>query len=87
MTRTVATRALSADDLDGPLRDVLPDLTRGISTLARLGISTPRQALFNLPFRYDDFSELRPLGGLIADEKQSARVRVTDVKVEKGFGR
>jgi ATP-dependent DNA helicase RecG len=87
VTRTVAARALAADDLDRPLRVVLPELTRGASTLARLGVTTPRQALFNLPFRYDDFSELRPLGGLIADEKQSARVRVTDVKVEKGFGR
>lgn len=87
MTRTVAARALAADDLDRPLRAVLPELARGAGTLARLGIATPRQALFNLPFRYDDFSELRPLGDLIPDEKQSARVRVTDVKVEKGFGR
>jgi ATP-dependent DNA helicase RecG len=66
---------------------VLPDLSRGAGTLARLGIGTPRQALFYLPFRYDDFSELRPLGELLPDEKQSARVRVTDLKVEKGFGR
>ncbi|HEX6209232.1 MAG TPA: ATP-dependent DNA helicase RecG [Methylomirabilota bacterium] len=87
VTRTVAARALAADDLDRPLRTVLPELARGAGTLARLGITTPRQALFNLPFRYDDFSELRPLGDLIPDEKQSARVRVTDVKVEKGFGR
>ena len=29
--------------------------------LARLGITTPREALWYLPFRYDDFSELRPL--------------------------
>jgi ATP-dependent DNA helicase RecG len=87
VTRTVAARALAADDLDRPLRAVLPELGRGAGTLARLGITTPRQALFNLPFRYDDFSELRPLGDLIPDEKQSARVRVTDVKVESGFGR
>jgi ATP-dependent DNA helicase RecG len=87
VTRTVAVRALAADDLDKPLRVVLPELARGAGTLARLGIETPRQALFNLPFRYDDFSELRPLGDLLPDEKQSARVRVTDVKVEKGFGR
>ena len=65
----------------------MPELARGASVLARLGVDTPRQALFYLPFRYDDFSELRPLRSLVADEKQSARARVTDVKLEKGFGR
>ena len=65
----------------------MPELGRGLSALGRLGITTPRQALFYLPFRYDDFSELRPLGALVPDEKQSARARVIDLKVEKGFGR
>ena len=78
---------LAPGDLDLPIRSVLPELARGAAALARLGIATPRQALFYLPFRYDDFSDLRPLGELVADEKQSARVRVTDVKVEPGFGR
>jgi len=78
---------LTAADLDRPLREALPELGRGIAALAKLGIATPRQALFHLPFRYDDFSELRPLGELVADEKQSARARVTGVRVEKGFGR
>ncbi|MGZ6214048.1 MAG: hypothetical protein ACXWMG_03755, partial [Candidatus Limnocylindria bacterium] len=78
---------LSAEDLDRPIRSVLPELARGAAAFGRLGITTPRQALFYLPFRYDDFSDLRPLGELVADEKQSARVRVTDVKVEPGFGR
>ncbi|MEO6058645.1 MAG: ATP-dependent DNA helicase RecG [Candidatus Limnocylindria bacterium] len=78
---------LDAADLDRPIRDVLPELARGIAALARLGIATPRQALFHLPFRYDDFSDLRPLGELLPDEKQSARVRVVEVRVEKGFGR
>jgi ATP-dependent DNA helicase RecG len=79
--------AFVAEDLDRPIRAALPDLARGAPALARLGVATPRQALFYLPFRYDDFSEQRPLADLVADEKQSARVRVTDVKVEKGFGR
>ena len=43
--------------------------------------------MFYLPFRYDDFSELRQLRELVADEKQSARATLTDVKFEKGFGR
>jgi ATP-dependent DNA helicase RecG len=78
---------LAAADLDRPIRAAVPELARGAAALGRLGITTPRQALFYLPFRYDDFSELRPLGELLPDEKQSARVRVVDVKVEKGFGR
>jgi ATP-dependent DNA helicase RecG len=87
VTISTAARPLAAEELDLPLRAVMPELSRGISPLTRLGIETPRQALFHLPFRYDDYSELRPLGDLIPDEKQSARVRVIDVKVEKGFGR
>ena len=80
-------RLVDADDLDRPIRNVLPELGRGTAALARLGIATPRQALWYLPFRYDDFSDLRPLGALVPDEKQSARVRVDAVRVEPGFGR
>ena len=87
MTQSIAPRELAAEDVDRPIRSVMPELARGTAALARLGIVTPRQALFHLPFRYDDFSELRDLAHLQPDEKQSARVRVTDVKVEKGFGR
>ncbi len=78
---------LGADDLDRPIRSVLPALSRGAASLARLGITTPRDALWYLPFRYDDFSNLRALRDLVADEKQSALVRVEAVRVEPGFGR
>jgi ATP-dependent DNA helicase RecG len=78
---------LAPADLDRPIRAVMPDLARSASALRRLGIETPRQALFHLPFRYDDFSELRPLADLVPDEKQSARVRVSHIKVEPGFRR
>ena len=77
----------AAGDLDQQIRAVLAELARGAAALRRLGIATPRQALFYLPFRYDDFSDLRPLGELVADEKQSARVQVVDVTLEPGFGR
>ena len=70
-----------------PIRSALPDLARSAAALARLGITTPREALWYLPFRYDDFSELRPLGDLLPDEKQSARVRVEAIRIEPGFGR
>ena len=79
--------ALQADELDAPIGRVMPELKRGAAALRRLGIESPRQALFHLPFRYDDFSELRSLGDLVEDEKQSAAARVTAVKVEAGFGR
>ena len=87
MSVSTAVRPLAAEDLDRPIKAVLPELARGASALGRLGVATPRDALFYLPFRYDDFSELRPLRDLVPDEKQSARARVTDVKIEKGFGR
>ncbi|MEX0625607.1 MAG: ATP-dependent DNA helicase RecG [Chloroflexota bacterium] len=83
----LAARPLSAEDLDRPIRSVLPELARGVAAFGKLGIGTPRQALFYLPFRYDDFSDLRPLGELVADEKQSARARVVEVTIEPGFGR
>jgi ATP-dependent DNA helicase RecG len=75
------------DPLDLPIRRAVPELARGASTLAKLGLFTPRQALFYLPLRYDDYSDLRPLGELAPDEKQSARVRIASVTVEPGFGR
>ena len=81
------TTALTADELDRPIRTALPELARSAGPLARLGIQTPRQALWYLPFRYDDFSELRRLGELAPGEKQSARVRVEALRVEPDFGR
>jgi len=78
---------LVGSDLDLPIRTAMPALARGTASLARLGITTAREALWYLPFRYDDFSELRPLGELVPDEKQSARATVAAIRVEPGFGR
>ncbi len=78
---------LAPEQLDLPIGRALPGRARSAAPRARLGIATPRQALWYLPFRYDDFSELRTLGELVPDEKQSARVRVDGVKIEPGFGR
>ena len=75
------------EELDQPIRRTMPELARGAAALTRLGITTAREALWYLPFRYDDFSELRPLGELVPDEKQSARVTVSAIRVEPGFGR
>ncbi|MCA1587613.1 MAG: hypothetical protein LC744_02770, partial [Chloroflexi bacterium] len=84
MTTSAVVRSLDPEELDQPLRSALPDLGRASSSLAKLGVHTARQALWYLPFRYDDFSELRPLGELVPDEKQSARVRVDAIRVEPG---
>ena len=82
-----SSRVLDPIDLDRPIRSALPAIARGAAALARLGITTPREALWYLPFRYDDFSDLRTLADLRPDEKQSARVTVQAVRVEPGFGR
>jgi ATP-dependent DNA helicase RecG len=82
-----SSRRLDPADLDRPVRQALPELARGAAALQRLGITTPRQALWYLPFRYDDFSDLRTLSALIPDEKQSARAVVDAVRIEPGFGR
>ena len=82
-----SSRALAREDLDRPIRSALPPLARGTAGLARLGITTPREALWYLPFRYDDFSSLQAIRDLVPDEKQSARVRVDAVRVEPGFGK
>jgi ATP-dependent DNA helicase RecG len=82
-----SSRPLAPDELDRPIRHVVPALARATSALARLGVTTPREALWYLPFRYDDFSDLRTLDALVPDEKQSALVRVDAVRVEPGFGR
>ncbi|HEX7224172.1 MAG TPA: ATP-dependent DNA helicase RecG [Candidatus Limnocylindria bacterium] len=78
---------IAPEALDLPIRAALPALARAAAPLARLGVTTPREALWYLPFRYDDFSDLRPLAELIPDEKQSARVTVEAIRVEPGFGR
>lgn len=77
--------------LDAPIgRSGLP----GASALARrgrrLGIGRVRDLLFHFPRRYDDLREMRKLGELIfvADgEAISARVRVSDLRVEASFRR
>ncbi len=78
---------LAPNALDQPIRVAMPELSRAAATLARLGIETIRDGLWYLPFRYDDFSDLRPLGELVPDEKQSARATVAAVRIEPGFGR
>ena len=56
----------------------------------RLGLGTVRDLLFHLPRRYDDLRELQRLGDLHAvpdGTVVSARVRVTDIRVQQTWRR
>jgi ATP-dependent DNA helicase RecG len=56
----------------------------------RLGVETVRDLLFHLPRRYDDLREMRTLDDLHAAPDGaivSARVRVTNVRVQQSFRR
>jgi ATP-dependent DNA helicase RecG len=56
----------------------------------RLGVETVRDLLFHLPRRYDDLREMRTLDELRSLDDgvvASARVRVTDVRVQQTFRR
>jgi ATP-dependent DNA helicase RecG len=51
--------------------------------LARLGIYTVRDALLFFPFRYDDFSDMRPIAELRPDVNQTVVGTVWDVDVRQ----
>ncbi len=56
----------------------------------RLNVDTVRDLLFHLPRRYDDLREMRQLGDLHAAPDGaivSAKVRVTDIRVQQTFRR
>ncbi len=51
--------------------------------LKRLGVYTVRDALLFFPFRYDDFSEMKPIGELQPDVNQTVVGTVWDVEVRQ----
>ena len=81
---------MGVEALDAPLRGsgvVAPSTAKN---LARLGITTVRQLIFNFPRRYNDFSESRTLSDLRVnppDAPVSATVEIVDLRVEPGFRR
>jgi len=50
--------------------------TDGQKHLERIGIRTIEDLLWHLPQRYEDFSKIRPLRSLVADQKQTAIARL-----------
>src|SRR3972149_6125434 len=55
------------------LRGVGADSAR---LLERLGLRTIGDLLWHLPQRYEDFSKIRPLRSLVADQRQTAIARL-----------
>jgi ATP-dependent DNA helicase RecG len=57
--------------LDSPL-DTLKGVSRTYAgKLRRLGVETVRDLLWLFPFRYNDFSQVRPIVGLVVGEEQT----------------
>ena len=77
--------------LDAPIgRSGLPGASAIARRGRRLGIHRVRDLLFHLPRRYDYLREMRRLGELLLvpdGEAISARVRVSDIRVEASFRR
>ena len=77
-----------AETLATPIADVAtvrPQLAR---QLARLGLHTVRDLLFNFPRDYEDLSDLRSVGELEADVLQTVRGTVEEVDSRStGFGK
>ncbi|HEX9550074.1 MAG TPA: ATP-dependent DNA helicase RecG [Candidatus Limnocylindrales bacterium] len=77
--------------LDWPIgRSGLPGAVAIARRGRRLGIERVRDLLFQLPRRYDDLREMRHLGDLLLvpdGEPISARVRVSELRVEASFRR
>jgi ATP-dependent DNA helicase RecG len=92
-SRSLRPRVAAPVPLDPVARLSLPLGLSGLSAAAvlrrtgrRLGLETVRDLLFHLPRRYDDLRELRRLGDLHAipdGTVVSARVRVTDIRVQQ----
>jgi len=95
--RALRPKPVAAIPADPVARLELPLGMSGLSAAAalrrtgrRLGLETVRDLLFHLPRRYDDLRELRHLGDLHAvpdGTVVSARVRVTDIRVQQTWRR
>ena len=73
---TTATSSRRSSPLAQPVQRLRGVGTDGQEHLARLGIKTIEDLLWHLPQRYEDFSKIRPLRSLVADQKQTAIARL-----------
>jgi ATP-dependent DNA helicase RecG len=51
--------------------------------LKRLGVYTVRDALLFFPFRYDDFSDMKPIAELVPDQNQTIVATIWEVEARK----
>ncbi len=87
---TTTPPAATAARLDQPLRSAGLAARRAVGGLGRLGIHTPRDLLFHLPRRYEDFSRPMTLAELRQRPPEgpvSATVDIVELRVEPGFRR
>ncbi|MEM1305573.1 MAG: ATP-dependent DNA helicase RecG, partial [Planctomycetota bacterium] len=76
-----------ANPLATPLAELPSVNAKRAGQLARLGLHYAADALFNFPRGYEDFSELRLVSELVADEPQTVRGVVTDIDSRGGYGK
>jgi ATP-dependent DNA helicase RecG len=58
---------------------------RQASALEKAGIATPRELLYNFPFRYEDRRNTKPISGIMPDEWVSVLGTVLAKKNRRGF--
>lgn len=76
-----------AEQLATPLAQMPSMTAERAERIKKLGLYTARDALFAFPRDYEDFSDLRLVSELVADEPQTVRGVVTEVDSRGGFGR
>ncbi len=66
--------------LSTPIEKALKINARIIPALKRLGISTIRDLLFHFPSRYEDFSNVKHIADIIAEERVTIEGKITELK-------
>ncbi len=70
---------------DTPLADIAAIKKPALAKLARLGIFSVRDLFYHFPHRYEDFSAIRPINSLLADEKCTVAGTVLSVKTGRSW--
>ncbi|MFY9493106.1 MAG: ATP-dependent DNA helicase RecG [Minisyncoccia bacterium] len=66
-------------DLDSPINTLGGISEKVLEKLRRLKIKKVRDFLFHLPFRYEDFSNIKNIADLEADEKATVTARILNI--------
>ena len=68
---------------DTPLSAISSIKKPTLGKLERLGIFTMRDMLYHLPYRYEDYSQIRSINSLVPDEKCTLLGKVTKIKASR----